>query len=172
MIESTRKYRCWDLNNFEGVEDCLTLREEGKIIEIKSFYSNPEREAARSFCDSIVWDEAPPDILYILVQDLETRKLYNISINTRYEIVFYPSSSKEIILMNNKDLLGALSNLIRYAEINVCQHEEVTRGGAIWTICDSCGSKWADDEGGMPEFEWPKEIEYAREVLDKFNKLI
>ena len=31
----------------------------------------------------------------------------------------------------------------------VCRHEERHRGGVIWTICDGCGAKWADDEGGF-----------------------
>jgi hypothetical protein len=26
-----------------------------------------------------------------------------------------------------------------------CLHEVTHRGGAIWTICDDCGRKWADD---------------------------
>ena len=30
--------------------------------------------------------------------------------------------------------------------IPFCEHEDTHRGGAIWTICDSCGYKWADDQ--------------------------
>jgi hypothetical protein len=30
-----------------------------------------------------------------------------------------------------------------------CEHEDTHRGGAIWTICDQCGKRWADDEGGL-----------------------
>ena len=39
---------------------------------------------------------------------------------------------------------------------NICSHDETYRGGAIWEICRQCGEKWADDEGGKPEFKWPE----------------
>ena len=62
-------------------------------------------------------------------------------------------------------LVKALTNLLSYAERQICTHEETHRGGAIWEICDMCGAKWADDEGGKPDFEWPAEIEAARGLL-------
>lgn len=58
-----------------------------------------------------------------------------------------------------------LVDLLRWAEIQVCSHEETHRGGVLWEICDSCGAKWADDEGGKPEFQWPAEIEAAQAFL-------
>lgn len=62
-------------------------------------------------------------------------------------------------------LMDALTQLLCWAEKQVCTHEETHRGGAIWEICDSCGAKWADDEGGRPAFAWPKAISEARAVL-------
>ena len=62
-------------------------------------------------------------------------------------------------------LREALKHLLSYAERQICEHEETHRGGAIWEICDMCGAKWADDEGGKPDFEWPAEIEAARGLL-------
>lgn len=59
----------------------------------------------------------------------------------------------------------AFSALLAYAEDQICTHEETRRGG-IWEICDYCGAKWADDEGGKPPFEWPEEIQKARALLD------
>lgn len=59
----------------------------------------------------------------------------------------------------------AFQRLLEYAESQICTHEETHRGGAIWEICDQCGAMWADDEGGRPEFAWPKEIEDARAAL-------
>ena len=44
-------------------------------------------------------------------------------------------------------------------------HENTHRGGAIWTICDDCGQKWADDEGGMPGFAVPAAIQNAEALL-------
>ncbi|MCU9526960.1 hypothetical protein OE325_35265, partial [Pseudomonas aeruginosa] len=61
--------------------------------------------------------------------------------------------------------LDLLHGLVREVERKTCCHEETHRGGAIWEICDSCGAKWADDEGGKPEFAWPESVEKAREFL-------
>ncbi|WP_394060597.1 hypothetical protein [Alcaligenes sp. WGS1538] len=63
-------------------------------------------------------------------------------------------------------LLNALLALVAYAEWNTCIHEDTHRGGGIWEICNDCGAKWADDEGGKPAFEWPQEIRIARALID------
>lgn len=56
-------------------------------------------------------------------------------------------------------------DLLREIERQTCTHEETHRGGFVWEICDSCGAKWADDEGGKPEFKWPKVVERAHAML-------
>lgn len=68
-------------------------------------------------------------------------------------------------------LVRALRDLLAFAERNTCLHEETHRGGAIWEICDSCGMKWADDDGGKPAnaHSWPKEIEYAQAAADEWK---
>ena len=58
-----------------------------------------------------------------------------------------------------------IRELVEHIERNTCTHEETHRGGAIWEICDACGAKWADDEGGRPEFKWPAVVEKARAIL-------
>jgi hypothetical protein len=63
------------------------------------------------------------------------------------------------------DARHALRDLTQWAENQICTHESTHRGGAIWEICDQCGAKWADDEGGKPGFKWPAEIEVARVLL-------
>lgn len=55
--------------------------------------------------------------------------------------------------------------LVEHIELNTCTHEETHRGGAIWEVCDSCGARWADDEGGRPTFKWPPIVEKARAEL-------
>lgn len=62
-------------------------------------------------------------------------------------------------------LLEALKEMLHRDERNTCRHEETHRGGAIWEICDSCGAMWADDEGGKPEWEDPKEWTQARAAI-------
>ncbi|WP_176476874.1 hypothetical protein [Pseudomonas aeruginosa] len=61
--------------------------------------------------------------------------------------------------------LDLLHDLVSEVERKTCCHEETHRGGAIWEICDSCGAKWADDEGGKPEFAWPESVDKARAFL-------
>lgn len=67
-------------------------------------------------------------------------------------------------MTDNKER-DALSDLLAYAERTICYHEETHRGGGIWTICDSCGQKWADDEGGFQPAVVPEEIIKARAAL-------
>lgn len=62
-------------------------------------------------------------------------------------------------------LEGALGGLLSYVERNTCQHDETHRGGALWEICDQCGTKWADDRGGKPKFKWHSDITNARAAL-------
>lgn len=67
----------------------------------------------------------------------------------------------------------ALEGLIRYVESQGCSHEDTHRGGSIWTICSTCGMKWADDEGGMPShFPEPKPVQIARDTLSKLNSAL
>lgn len=69
--------------------------------------------------------------------------------------------------ISKKRVVDVLKAITDYAAINTCLHEETYRGGAIWEICDHCGMKWADDEGGKPPdtHNLPKEIENAYQLL-------
>jgi hypothetical protein len=67
-------------------------------------------------------------------------------------------------------LREALGGLLGYVERNECTHEETHRGGAIWTICDGCGMKWADDEGGFVPYKEPEPITRARNALAAANQ--
>ena len=71
-----------------------------------------------------------------------------------------------------KRLEEALENLLRFAECQICYHESTHRGGNIWTICDDCGAKWADDEGGKPKFKEPNEIVNARKALAAARRVV
>ena len=62
-------------------------------------------------------------------------------------------------------LLEVLEGMLRRDERNTCRHAETHRGGVLWEICDSCGAMWADDEGGKPEWEDPKEWTQARAAI-------
>lgn len=64
-----------------------------------------------------------------------------------------------------KDLAFLVQGLLDHIETQTCTHENTHRGGVLWEICDDCGAKWADDEGGKPPFKWPPIVEHAREVL-------
>lgn len=58
--------------------------------------------------------------------------------------------------------LKALKALLDHVDRNTCEHEETHRGGVIWTICDGCGRKWADDEGGFVPHRDPPAVAAAR----------
>jgi len=60
----------------------------------------------------------------------------------------------------------ALESLLNYVEGEECHHDDTKRGGAIWTICNQCGQKWADDKGGFQPYVEPKVITAARKVLN------
>lgn len=62
-------------------------------------------------------------------------------------------------------LLEALMDLLDYVDRNACRHENVYRGGVIWTICPDCGHKWADDEGGFQPYEEPPPVVRARAAI-------
>lgn len=49
-----------------------------------------------------------------------------------------------------REALEKADVMLRWADLQWCAHDETHRGGAIWEICDQCGAKWADDEGGRP----------------------
>jgi len=59
-----------------------------------------------------------------------------------------------------------LSALLDHVDLETCTHEETYRGGAIWTICDNCGRKWADDRGGFKPHEDAPAVAAARALLD------
>jgi hypothetical protein len=71
----------------------------------------------------------------------------------------------QMIQAENEKLRDALKNLLSYAERNECHHENTHRGGIIWTICDDCGGKWADDQGGLKPYCESVEITAARQAL-------
>jgi ribosomal protein L37AE/L43A len=68
-----------------------------------------------------------------------------------------------------REVVQALRDLLRHVEVNTCTHEETHRGGAIWTICDSCDRKWADDRGGFVPHEDAPEVVAARAALESFT---
>lgn len=63
-------------------------------------------------------------------------------------------------------LREALKALCHFVDRNTCRHDETRRGGAIWEICDQCGAKWADDEGGKPAFILPSSLTQAYAALE------
>lgn len=62
-------------------------------------------------------------------------------------------------------LRSALEGLLDYVDGNTCRHEDTHRGGAIWTICDGCGQKWADDRGGFKPYRDAPQVRIARAAL-------
>lgn len=62
-------------------------------------------------------------------------------------------------------LREAAETALAFMEARECHHETTHRGGVIWTICDGCGKKWADDEGGFVGYREPEPITALRTAL-------
>mgnify|MGYP003575130309 CR=1 FL=1 len=60
----------------------------------------------------------------------------------------------------------ALAALLDHVDRETCTHEETHRGGFIWTICDQCGRKWADDQGGFVPHTDPPAVARARLICE------
>ena len=65
------------------------------------------------------------------------------------------------------DPIGQIKFALEYADAHICRHEATKRGGAIWTICEDCGQKWADDEGGFKPSRWPDIVDKALDAIRK-----
>lgn len=72
--------------------------------------------------------------------------------------------------MNNSKIIEEFNMLLKFVQRQICLHEDTYRGGTNWEICDSCGKKWADDEGGRPKNDYPKEVKRAEDFLDSLSK--
>ncbi len=77
------------------------------------------------------------------------------------------SSAKAIERAVRGQDTALIESLLKHIEETTCTHEITHRGGINWEICDDCGAKWADDQGGKPEFKWPKAVIAARARLEK-----
>jgi hypothetical protein len=67
--------------------------------------------------------------------------------------------------LRRANLLRLLESAVDHYYRNVCTHEDTHRGGFLWTICDGCGSRWADDQGGFVPFHEPQDITEALAVI-------
>ena len=72
-------------------------------------------------------------------------------------------------ILSLPELVAAVRRLLALHDESVCVHESCTRGGAIWTICDDCGQKWADDEGGFVPYSDPPDVDEARALLRRLE---
>jgi len=86
----------------------------------------------------------------------------------------YPSAdaNKGNTKISKKKLVYVLKNLLDYANRNTCLHEETSREGVLWEVCNYCGMRWADDKGGKPDdvHDLPDVIEDAQNLLDEIEK--
>jgi hypothetical protein len=67
--------------------------------------------------------------------------------------------------MERQTLRKLLSDLLDHVDRETCVHENTHRGGAIWTICEDCGMKWADDRGGFKPHQDAPAVAAARAAL-------
>jgi len=82
--------------------------------------------------------------------------------HTHFTLIPEPPERPDEVLVSRQALL-AIAN---QAEGNFCQHENTKRGGIIWTICEDCGQKWADDQGGFKPYEPPAFVVALRALAE------
>lgn len=85
--------------------------------------------------------------------------------DVRHEIAIHP----HVALLLRK-LTLSLEWAIKEIDRNTCNHDETHRGGNIWTICNSCGKRWADDRGGFVPYREPKQLTLARRTLSEAQR--
>lgn len=62
--------------------------------------------------------------------------------------------------------MAALRGLLELYDRETCTHDDVKRGGSIWTICNQCDRKWADDrDGGFKPYTDPPPVMLARDLV-------
>lgn len=69
-------------------------------------------------------------------------------------------------------LSEATDALVGHTDDITCQHESTHRGGTLWEICDECGAKWADDQGGKPDVDKPKAVAQAEAAIQRARVLL
>jgi hypothetical protein len=72
---------------------------------------------------------------------------------------------------SHEELVKALESLLKNPNLYPCEHVSTHRGGSIWSICDDCGAKFADDRGGVPKPHTYPSITQAEKALDNAAKL-
>lgn len=72
-------------------------------------------------------------------------------------------------IISDVNAVEVMQEALNEIERNTCSHEETHRGGVIWEICDQCGAKWADDEGGKPEFVELKIVTKLKDCIKKMQ---
>jgi len=89
--------------------------------------------------------------------------------NEASENIIHQTIAKSIraLLKAYQEQRRALKGLLDHVDLITCQHDDTHRGGVIWTICDSCGRKWADDEGGFVPYEDAPAVAKARAALNQ-----
>lgn len=88
-----------------------------------------------------------------------------------YSVRILPDEQKEQqpdLAQLGASMAGALEKLVRFAGGHACEHEDTHRAGAIWTVCNSCGRKWADGEGS-PEPFIPEGLEEGIQALAAYR---
>lgn len=68
------------------------------------------------------------------------------------------------------ELADIMAWLVDHIERETCVHEDLVRGGAIWTICEQCQRKWADDQGGFVPYVEPAQLGIARDLINWLRK--
>lgn len=68
-----------------------------------------------------------------------------------------------------KQMATALAGAVNEASRAMCLHDETHMAGAIWTVCDQCGTRWPDG-ANKPIPEQPKWYAGAVQALAAYDQ--
>jgi len=156
-------YNDLSLSDLKSATDYITFKGVGAVVKFTTNNGNfiasvedPQNTSSVFACDLVISnDKTTVESIFMTLMEsaLEDRVC---TINTSF-LNYIPKLDDKF--------KKALEGLINIIERNECRHEETSRGGAIWTICQMCNRQWADNDGGMPEYKEPPELTAAYSVL-------
>lgn len=107
-----------------------------------------------------------PDLVERLRAEARAIHKYDKSGNPIESYAIWQAADEIIRLRAEREkMVECLRKLLDHVDRETCTHDETHRGGGIWTICDECGMKWADDRGGFVPYKDPPAVEQARSLF-------
>jgi len=159
-----------------GIDDILELQIMGQPVTDKALQKVLQHEYARGRAEPLAELRAGAEptyqvwvsvggLGYWLDTTCKEYEMHDLENSKRVLFRTLPVPGEAELAAEVERLRNALKALFDWADLQWCPHEETHHAGFLWTICDQCGGKWADDAGGMPSNPEPDAVKRARAAL-------